>query len=77
MDGARSYEKGLVVACNSFLCKEAWNKLVLTCILCKKNRNICKSVVTKLLRTMMISPVYSVLWMSRPGWGTFTHNRTQ
>ena len=57
-------------------CKEAWNKLVLAYILYKKNFkkilwnnlilicNICKSVVIKLLRTMVISPVHYVVWMS-------------
>ena len=58
-------------------CKEAWNKLLLACILCKKNCkntleqlvlicNICKSVIIKLLRTMVIRPVYYVVWMSGP-----------
>ena len=37
-----------------------WNNLVLIC-------NVCKSVVIKLLRTMVISPIYSVVWMSGPG----------
>ena len=59
-------------------CKEAWNKLVLACILCKKNCkntlnnlvlicNIGKSIAIKLLNTMVISHVYYVVWMSRPG----------
>ena len=62
-------------------CKEDWNKLVLACILCKKNCkkkkklwnnlvlicNICKSVVIKLLRTVVISVVYSIVLMSGPG----------
>ena len=59
-------------------CKEAWNKLVLAYILYKKNCkkrlwnnlilicNICKSVVIKLLRTMVISLVHSVVRMSGP-----------
>ena len=50
-------------------CNEAWNKLVLTCILCKRDCkkifwdtlviicDICKSVVIKFLRTMLISSV--------------------
>ena len=29
--------------------------------------NICKSVVIKFLRTMVISPVYSIVWMSGLG----------
>ena len=60
--------------------KESWNKLVLACILCKKNCkekirwnnliricNIFKSVVIEFLRTMVISPVHYVVWMSGPG----------
>ena len=59
-------------------CKEAWNKLVPAYILYKKNCkkrlwnnlivicNICKSVVIKLLSTMVISPVHYVVRMSGP-----------
>ena len=34
----RSYEESQVVVCIHF-CKDVWNKLVLACILCKKNCN--------------------------------------
>ena len=52
--------KFLLVFCVKRIVKVLWNNLVLIC-------NICKSVVIKLLRTMVISPVYYVVWMSRPG----------
>ena len=59
-------------------CKEAWNKLVLACILYKTNIkifwdnlvlicDICKSVVIKFLRTTVISSVCFIVWVSGPG----------
>ena len=35
-------ETAFYLDCNYFFCKEAWNKLVLACILCKKN---CKNTL--------------------------------
>ena len=55
--------KQLVYAFPGFYNKETIcsnTNLVLIC-------NICKSIAIKLLRTMVISPVYSVVWMSGLG----------